>query len=482
MIPALSVLVQAGILPLPDAERIDRSLDPVAARAHAEQLLTDAFTRGLTAQQRRLLNELDATQGNPTPRALERLWAQEDELLWLSVQDDLRGVASEHGVRASINAADPNTWQLVNEEVVNWVDQRYTSPDPVDFGSIPNLNQVSRGQFADALQRWQLGDRTPDNYAQGLPQLINELQPIFGRARAIRIATTEVSRVFAQSELFAARANPFIVYLQWLTANDELVCPICGPRANRVVGKEDEDGFRVATDNAVGYPPAHVMCRCSVTQLTAPALAALQAEGLVEGGPEVVAVEPMTFGKLPPIIGDANPDVIRVFQEEFELLARDYPFLRDYVKGFDFTHVETGGGDWSNEAQMIRLSPSMAKSSLDEIRQAFKSDKIVGDGNVRNLVIHETGHAIDTYTKFGVGRNSSIQDEYFDALADLRQTLPSPSQYGSTNRAEWVAERFLSERLGLVNDRALENVFAQFIAQVDERNLAPEEPKRKGRR
>jgi hypothetical protein len=276
--PLLSALVEAGILPLQDAERIDRSLDPEAARLHAEQMLTDAFARGLTAQQRRILALVLDAQGFPAPSNLARLWAQEDELLWTSVQDDLRSVAVERGVTASIGASDPDMWLLVNEEAVNWVDTYYTSEDAGDFGSVPNLNVTSRQQVAEALQRWQLGDL--GSLEDGLPQLIRELTPIFGRARAEKIAITEVSRVFAQSELFAARANPFIVYVMWQTAEDELVCPICGPRANRVVGKE-EDGFRVESDSTVGYPPAHVRCRCSLTQLTGPAYAALREQGLV---------------------------------------------------------------------------------------------------------------------------------------------------------------------------------------------------------
>lgn len=276
MLPALSALVEAGLLPLAEAEQIDRSLDPVAARAHAEQLLTDAFARGLTAQQRRLLNVLDSSQGQPTPANLARLWAQEDELLWLGVREDIIDVASEHGVRASINAADPNTWQLVNEEVVNFVDGYYVNPAAGNFGSIPNLNQTSKEEFSRVFQMWQLGDRTPGNYAQGLPQLINELQPIFGLQRARVIAATETSRVFAESERFAAARNPFIEYFQYLASADEKVCPICLPADNTVIPK-DSNTF----PDGRGFPPRHPNCRCSITQLSGPALQALREEGLI---------------------------------------------------------------------------------------------------------------------------------------------------------------------------------------------------------
>lgn len=279
MNPLLAALVEAGVLSQADAERIHRNSDPAAARAHAEQMLTDAFARGLTAQQRRILSVLDEAQGNPTPRALERLWAQENDLLWASVGDDLRDVATEQAVRASIGAVDANTWMLVNEEVVNWVDQTYTSPDPVDFGSIPNLNQTSRSQFADAFQRWQLGDRTAGNYAQGLPQLLAELQPIFGRTRAERIGVTETTRVFSQSEIAAGNVNPFIDAWLYNTANDSYVSDLCRSGEGAIMLK----GESVFSDGK-GPPPRHVRCRSSISQLSGPALAALREEGFVQPG------------------------------------------------------------------------------------------------------------------------------------------------------------------------------------------------------
>lgn len=276
MNPLLSALVEAGILSQQDADRIERSQSPEAARAYAEQQLTDAFANGLTAQQRRLLSVLDEAQGQPTPRNLERLWALEDDYLWQGVQDTLQSVAIDHAVGVSVNVTNPNLWQLVSEEVVSWVDEYYTSTNAANVGSIPSLNQTSREAFAEAFQRWQLGDRSPGNYAQGLPELIQELQPIFGAQRARVIAATETSRAFAESERFAAARNPLIEYFQYLTAFDEKTCPICVPANNTVTPKG-----RSTFPDGGGFPPRHPNCRCSVTQLTGPALEALREQGLV---------------------------------------------------------------------------------------------------------------------------------------------------------------------------------------------------------
>lgn len=315
MNPLLAALVEAGILTPDDAERMDRQLDPAIAQDHAERTLIQSFANGLSLQQRRVLGLLDDTEGNPTPRQLSLLWDGENELLFASVADDLRSVALERAVTASIGATNgvgDETWQLVNEEVLDWVDGYYVNPDAGNFGSIPNLNETSKTQFTQAFNDWQRGElgiagRTATGeLRQGLDALITALEPTFGLRRAEAIGVTETSRVFAQSEIAASRANPFVTVLLWLTANDERVCPICGPRANLVVAKES-DGFRVPTDNTVGYPPAHVRCRCSLTQLTEPALAALREEGLISDGPDgatkAAAIEPVT----PPVANFDNP-------------------------------------------------------------------------------------------------------------------------------------------------------------------------------
>lgn len=407
MNPLLTALVNAGVLPQADADRIDRSLDPEAARLYAEQRLTDAFANGLTAQQRRILATVQEAQGQPTPRNLERLWALEDDYLWAGVQDTLQSVAIDHATGVSINASNPNLWQLVNEEVVNWIDTRYTSTDADDFGSVPNLNVTTRQQVAEAIQRWQLGDRTPGNFDEGLPELINELTPIFGRARAERIAVTEVSRVFAQSELFAARANPDIVYLQWLTAEDELVCPICGPRANQVVGKK-EDGFRAASDSILGYPPAHVNCRCSVTQLTKAA-----AEALRDGG---------NAGDVPPVAEAqaAEPTGTPPFKTGDQDFA---PFSESRWQSADHNELNRLAEAWSStltEDQFVAVRrwtqnwhttrDNIAKGNigeaeltlLDALETAPKIEGLVYRGINPGGVFQSVQDVIDTYQR-GVG-------------------------------------------------------------------------------
>lgn len=72
---------------------------------------------------------------------------------------------------------------------------------------------------------------------RGLPDLINAIEPLFGPARAKRIAATETTRLFAEGNQMAAMQDDTIGGLMWLTAKDSLVCPICGPRHGLIYPK-----------------------------------------------------------------------------------------------------------------------------------------------------------------------------------------------------------------------------------------------------
>lgn len=496
MDPMLAALVEAGVISLADAERIDRSLSPDAARDYAEGLLQQSFQRGLTAQQARILDVLNDTQGNPTQSQLSRLWAQEDELLWASVGDDIAQMAIDRAVSASIGAIDANTWQLVNENVLEWVDSYYLSADAGDFGSIPNLNITAKTQFAQAFNDWQRGELETAGYNEGLPTLIRSLENTFGVGRAERVAITEVSRVFAQSELFAARANPFIVYLQWLTANDELVCPICGPRADTVVGKEDEDGFRVATDNTVGYPPAHVRCRCSITQLTQPALDALREEGLIAGdAPKVATVEEVAnfdteenaqrwfrdnvVVEPPASLNDAARakwyqdninlkdiplDVQQVLGEEFAAMQVKHGLVKldsvtatpDKFGGiirFNTTSFQTSDGDF--RLNSININSQFIKSLREEddmsLNDYFKEAGQSKGGNPRTFVgsdvasamYHEATHY---YHANKLGLDNLLVKELYQKATDSG-LLNHISQYAAQDANECFAELATHARL-----------------------------------
>ncbi len=85
------------------------------------------------------------------------------------------------------------------------------------------------------------------------------LAPLFGADRARLIAATEVTRVFAEANHEVWNESHVIMAREWRTANDEIVCDICGGL----------DNVQVLLDAPFEYggeeyddPPAHPNCRC----------------------------------------------------------------------------------------------------------------------------------------------------------------------------------------------------------------------------
>ena len=103
----------------------------------------------------------------------------------------------------------------------------------------------------------------------------------WGEQRARNIAVTEVTRAFAQANILGWSLSGRVEALEWRTARDELVCPICGPLHGARVSlgppggliqgvTQDATGglggfftnFNWAQDVTVHHPPAHHGCRC----------------------------------------------------------------------------------------------------------------------------------------------------------------------------------------------------------------------------
>lgn len=133
-------------------------------------------------------------------------------------------------------------WGLINQRAIEWV-------RPYAFDLVRGINDTTRGVLQSALQTFYQDKLTKDQLAQ-------LLTPTFGPVRAEMIAITETTRAGVEGErelvrqIQAANQNIKMIPI-WQTANDDLVCPICGPRH----GKPIEDGY---------YPPAHPRCRCWV--------------------------------------------------------------------------------------------------------------------------------------------------------------------------------------------------------------------------
>ena len=91
-----------------------------------------------------------------------------------------------------------------------------------------------------------------------LEQLIQDLEPVFGRKRAERIAATEVTRAAARGSLAAYTESGVVEKVVIRTSRDERVCQICAPL-------EGKYGTLVDGVKGSGFPPFHVNCRCWIS-------------------------------------------------------------------------------------------------------------------------------------------------------------------------------------------------------------------------
>lgn len=131
-------------------------------------------------------------------------------------------------------------WTLVNEGAVDWAN-RYS------YDLVTNLNETSRRTLQTSVSAYY-------ERGQTIGELEKRLTTAFGPVRAEMIAVTEITRAASEGEQAIARElekEGIRMIPIWQTNNDELVCPLCGPKHNKPI----EDGV---------YPPAHPRCRCWV--------------------------------------------------------------------------------------------------------------------------------------------------------------------------------------------------------------------------
>ena len=132
-------------------------------------------------------------------------------------------------------------WGLVNIAAADWA-RDYT------FGLVSQMIIPKQR----ALQKL-IAQYFDESMTQG--ELRRYLTYVFPTSRVATVARTEVTRAAVQGELEVInqlRRNGINMTPTHRTRMDELVCPICGPRANNVI-----------TDNV--FPPLHPNCRCEVS-------------------------------------------------------------------------------------------------------------------------------------------------------------------------------------------------------------------------
>jgi len=137
-------------------------------------------------------------------------------------------------------------WALVNENAKEWA-QQYA------YSEIGGITATTRKALRQKVGDWLVS-------GQPLQQLMRDKQlvQLFGPQRAKLIAVTEVTRAYAEANQLVFQQTG-VQQRRWNTANDELVCSICGPLNGTVVGITEP------FPGGIMLPPAHPNCRCWIT-------------------------------------------------------------------------------------------------------------------------------------------------------------------------------------------------------------------------
>ena len=145
-------------------------------------------------------------------------------------------------------------YTLINETAMRWANQ-YT------FDLVTDLTDTSRRGLQQAVAGYFREGQTLAELQAEIASFKERTGRLFGPVRAEMIARTEVTRAAVEGQRAAVRESDKILSKYgikpmvevWQTRNDEIVCPICGPRH----GKKKGDGW--TKDDG---PPAHPRCRC----------------------------------------------------------------------------------------------------------------------------------------------------------------------------------------------------------------------------
>ena len=142
-------------------------------------------------------------------------------------------------------------WALANEAAVEWA-QNYAYDE---FTAA--LEERIKSRLRKEIINFVRNDETFQSFSRRMAS-----DAMFGKARGQMIAVTEVTRAYAEGNKIAWRESGVTEGMEWNTANDELVCPICGPLDGEQVPLDDK------FDGGFEAPPAHPRCRCWLTPVT----------------------------------------------------------------------------------------------------------------------------------------------------------------------------------------------------------------------
>jgi SPP1 gp7 family putative phage head morphogenesis protein len=261
-------------LPMPDQPEDNPELRPIdipepRKRDRLERQATEDIQTALTKQQRDIYNvarRMSAEEfiGDVNAELERQVRDIQNET---KLYDRLRRALLESvdlGVFVAVEQLESiglgMDWTLVNEDARAWAQNHIGT-------LIGGIDETTMARTRSAVAEW-------IQNGEPLPKLIEDLEPIFGAQRAQLIASTEVTRAYAEANQRVYR-EAGIRYMEWRAAADELMCPICGALNGQIVGIDDK--FDGALDEEIraqfrvnfAIPPAHPRCRCWIVPVVA---------------------------------------------------------------------------------------------------------------------------------------------------------------------------------------------------------------------
>lgn len=215
----------------------------IVDRNELERKLARVLSKGLRAEMSKLLDLL----GDPPD--LSRVPYEYWQSGWRNIQRDVEPVLVDTFVRQAeslMNSVGIGAdWAHFNVIAADW-GRTYT------YDLVRDIVGTTHSALEKLLQK-----NVPGYFEEGLTskELAVRLEPQFGPVRADMIAVTETTRAAVEGERayvqeLVKETGKEMVPI-WLTANDDRVCVICGPKNEKPI-----------TDGQ--FPPAHPRCRCGV--------------------------------------------------------------------------------------------------------------------------------------------------------------------------------------------------------------------------
>lgn len=215
----------------------------IVDRNELERKLARVLSKGLRAEKKRLLDLL----GDPPD--LSRVPYEYWQNGWKDIQRDVETILVDTFISQAESLMNSvgigSDWSRFNMIAADW-GRTYT------YDLVRGIVGTTRSALEKLLQK-----NVPGYFEEGLTskELAARLEGLFGAVRSEMIAVTETTRAAVEGErafvqeLVKETGKEMIPI--WLTANDDWVCPVCGPKN----GKPITDGK---------FPPAHPRCRCGV--------------------------------------------------------------------------------------------------------------------------------------------------------------------------------------------------------------------------